>query len=42
VAEAHQSDTLSFYREQTADNEYCIRICKDGTTECCRSKVIFK
>ena len=42
VAEAHQGDTLSFYREQTADNEYCIRICKDGTTECCRSKVIFK
>ena len=42
VAEAHQGDTLSFYREQTADNEFCIRICKDGTTECCRSKVIFK
>jgi acyl-ACP thioesterase len=42
VAEAHQGDTLSFYREQTADNEFCIRICKDATTECCRSKVIFK
>ena len=42
VAEAHQGDTLSFYREQTSDNEFCIRICKDGETECCRSKVIFK
>jgi len=42
VAEAHQGDTLSFYRMQTGENEYCIRICKDGDTECCRSKVIFK
>ena len=42
VAEAHQGDSLSFYREQTGDNEYCIRICKDGDVECCRSKVVFK
>ena len=42
VAEAHQGDTLSFYQEQTGENEYCIRICKNGDVECCRSKVIFK
>ena len=41
VAEAHAGDQLSFYREQTGDNEYCVRICKDGNTECCRSKVMF-
>ena len=44
VAEAHQGDQLSFYREQTGDNEYCIRITKDGSegpVEVCRSKVIF-
>jgi acyl-ACP thioesterase len=41
VAEAHQGDRLSFYREQTGENEYCVRICKDGDVECCRSKVIF-
>ena len=41
VAEAHQGDTLSFYMSQTNENEYCIRICKDGDVECCRSKVIF-
>ena len=40
-AEAHQGDTLSFYMMQTAENEYCVRICKDGDVECCRSKVIF-
>ena len=53
VAEAHQGDTLSFYRErlrvgeqssgmQTGENEYCVRICKNGDVECCRSKVVFK
>ena len=41
VAEAHQGDRLSFYREMTAENEYCIRICKDGDVEVCRSKVTF-
>ena len=41
VAEAHQGDTLSFYMSQTNESEYCVRICKDGDVECCRSKVIF-
>lgn len=41
VAEAHAGDTLSFYREQTADNEYCVRILRTDGTECCRSKVVF-
>ena len=42
VAEAHGGDQLSFYREQTADNEYCVRICKENNVECCRSKVTFE
>ena len=45
VAECHQGDRLTFYREQTADNEYCIRICKDGEQqqiEVVRSKVVFE
>jgi acyl-ACP thioesterase len=46
VAEAHQGDKLSFYREQTADNEYCVRIVKTSEetaepVEVCRSKVVF-
>ena len=41
VAEAHVGDKLSFYREQTADNEYCVRIIRTDGTECCRSKVTF-
>ena len=41
VAEAHAGDRLSFYREQTADLEYCIRIVRTDGTECCRSKVAF-
>jgi acyl-ACP thioesterase len=46
VAEAHAGDQLSFYREQTADNEYCIRIVKTSSetadpVEVCRSKVMF-
>ena len=46
VAEAHAGDQLSFYREQTADNEYCVRIVKTSSetadpVEVCRSKVIF-
>ena len=42
VAESHAGDQLSFFREETAPGEFCIRICKDDTTECCRSKVIFR
>ena len=49
VAECHQGDRLSFYREQTGENEYCIRICKQITSEAgtqeevevVRSKVLF-
>ena len=41
VAEAHAGDQLSLYREQTGEQEYCIRICKDGDVETCRSKVQF-
>ena len=46
VAEAHQSDQLSFYREQTAENEYCVRLVKTSpeskdAVEVCRCKLIF-
>ena len=41
VAEAHAGDQLSFYREQTDDNEFCIRITKADGVEVCRSKVKF-
>ena len=41
VAEAHEGDQLSFYREQTADGEYCVRIVRGDGTETCRSKVLF-
>ncbi|MBQ8701226.1 MAG: acyl-[Prevotella sp.] len=42
VAESHAGDKLSFYRQQTADNEYCVRVCKEGDQEVCRSKVVFE
>ena len=42
VAEAHQGDRLSFYREQTTQNDYCVRIVRSDGVECCRSKVSFK
>ncbi len=41
VAEAHAGDALSFYREQTGDGEYCVRIARQDGTECCRAKVVF-
>ncbi len=41
VAEAHQGDLLSFYMEPAEENSFCVRICKDETTEVVRSKVIF-
>ena len=41
VAEAHQGDRLSFYCQQTADAEFCIRIVRGDGVECCRSKVVF-
>ena len=46
VAEAHQGDKLSFYREQTAENECCVRLVKaepNGTdAEVCRCKLLFE
>ena len=42
VAEAHQGDRLSFYMEQTMENDYCVRIVRSDGTECCRSKVSFR
>lgn len=46
VAESHGGDKLSFYREKTGENEWCIRIVKiekesGDNIEVCRSKVIF-
>ena len=41
VAECHAGDKLSFYREQTADNEYCVRVMRNDDTEVVRSKIIF-
>ena len=41
VAESHAGDKLSFYREETAENEFCVRITRTDGTECCRSKVKF-
>ena len=47
VAEAHQGDKLSFYREATGEGGFCVRIVKhDAVTgeevEACRSKVVFQ
>lgn len=46
VAESHQGDTLSFFREKTGEEEYSVRVVKtvktEGKTiEVCRSKVKF-
>jgi acyl-ACP thioesterase len=41
VAESHQGDKLSFYREQDTDGDYCVRIAKEDGTEVCRCKVKF-
>jgi acyl-ACP thioesterase len=46
VAEAHQCEKLSFYREQSAENEYCVRLVKTepssgNQVEVCRSKLVF-
>ena len=41
VAECHQGDRLTFYREESDSNEYCIRICRDGDVEVVRCKVKF-
>lgn len=41
VAETHEGDQLSFYREQTGEGEYCVRIVRCDGTETCRSKLLF-
>ncbi len=41
VAEAHEGDQLSFYREQTGEGEYCVHIVRSDGTETCRSKLLF-
>ena len=46
VAEAHEGDLLNFYQEQTAENEYCVRIVKIGfqpgnPVEVCRCRLVF-
>lgn len=46
VAESHGGDKLNFYREQTADGDYCVRITKTEENgakdvEVCRSRMIF-
>lgn len=46
VAETHQGDKMSFYREQSAENEYCVRLVKTDETgnevEVCRCKTVFE
>ncbi len=41
VAEAHQGDRLSFYREQTNATDYYVKIMRGDGTETCRCKVVF-
>ena len=46
VAEAHQGEKLSFYREQIAENEFCVRLVKTipeskDVVEVCRCKLLF-
>ena len=45
VAEAHEGDKLSFYREQTAENEYYVRLVKTEPNgmdeEVCRCRLLF-
>ena len=46
VAEAYQGDQLRFYREQTAENEYSVRLAKieklrGAEVEVCRCKAMF-
>ena len=46
VAETHQGDTMRFYREPVAENEYCVRLTKtelisQKETEVCRCRLVF-
>ena len=42
VAESYYGDTLSFYLEEKAENEYDIEVKKNNREVVVRSKVIFK
>ena len=42
VAESYYGDTLSFYREQTGENEYDVEVKKNGSEGAVRGKVIFR
>ena len=46
VAETHQGDKLSFYREQMTENELCVRLVKTeqqtgNEVEVCRCRIVF-
>ena len=42
VAESHQGDRLAFYMEQTEEQVFCVRICRESDgAEVVRSKVVF-
>ena len=41
VAECHQGDRLSFYLENSAPEEYLVRICKDDNVEVARCRMLF-
>ena len=41
VAEAHEGEQLSFYREQTSEQSYCIRIVRSDGTETTRCMLTF-
>ena len=42
VAESYYGDTLSFFQEQTGENEYDVEVKKNGAEVVVRSKVIFR
>ena len=42
VAESHYGDELTFYREQTSENEFNFEVRKNGSDVAVRSKVVFR
>ena len=42
VAEAHAGDSLSFYREETANGNSAVSIVRTDGTECCRCLLMFE
>jgi acyl-ACP thioesterase len=42
VAESYFGDTLSFYRERVADDEYHVEVRKQGDEVVCRSRIVFE